>query len=408
MDLEKVGTPQGWRRQLGALWFGQLISALAFSFALPFLPLYIQALGIEDAGEAALWAGASSAAFSIVMATLGPVWGSVADRYGPRLMVGRAMFGGAFIIGGMGLARQVYDLFGLRILQGGVTGVQAALTVLVASLVPRERLAWSVGMLQMATFAGASLGPLIGGFASDQFGYRYAFLITGLLMAVSGMVVFAGVPEIPASTRTGARVGVFQGLHWAAASKPIVSMVTILFLLQFAATVVSPVLPLYIKQLADNPDRVASIAGLILGLGGLFGALSAIGAGRIADRVGHKKVVVIASLCSALLYAPQALVQTPEQLLLLRIGLGFFTGALIPSTQAIIGLATPPDRRGLAFGVAASAASLGSAAGPLLGAAVAATMGIRAVFLLTAAALLVATAFVARIPIGRDEENLTP
>src|ERR671930_1772829 len=106
---------QHWRRPLAALWFGQLISALAFSFALPFLPLYIQALGVPDAAQAGLWAGASSAAFSVVMATMGPVWGTVADRRGPRLMVGRALFGGAFIIGSMGLVRNVYQLFALRV-----------------------------------------------------------------------------------------------------------------------------------------------------------------------------------------------------------------------------------------------------------------------------------------------------
>src|SRR5919199_813576 len=154
-----VLSAQSWRRPLAALWFGQLISALAFSFALPFLPLYIQSLGVPDAAQAGLWAGASSAAFSVVMATMGPVWGTVADRRGPRLMVGRALFGGAFVIGSMGLVRNVYQLFALRVIQGGVTGVQAAITVLVSALVPREKLGWSVGMLQMATFSGASLGP---------------------------------------------------------------------------------------------------------------------------------------------------------------------------------------------------------------------------------------------------------
>jgi MFS transporter, DHA1 family, multidrug resistance protein len=394
----------GWHRHLAALWAAQLISALAFSFALPFLPLYIQSLGIADPGEAALWAGASSAAFSIVMAAFGPVWGSLADRHGPRLMVGRAMFGGAIVIGSMGLARQVYDLFALRIVQGGITGVQAAITVLVTTLVPRERMGWSVGVLQMATFAGASIGPLVGGLTADQFGYRTAFLITGLLMVLSGAVVFTNIPEIKTINRPGARVGAFQGLHWAAASPAIVSMVLILFLLQFASTVISPVLPLFIKELAADPERVASTAGMVLGLGGLFGALSAMGAGRIADRFGHRRVVIAASLGSALLYAPQALVTTTEQLLALRIGLGLFTGALIPSTLAIVGLATPPERRGLAFGVAASASSLGSAAGPLVGAAVAASLGIRAVFLVTAVALLLATAFVARTPSGTTDD----
>jgi DHA1 family multidrug resistance protein-like MFS transporter len=386
----------GWRGQLGALWLGQLISALAFSFALPFLPLYIQTLGVADPAAAGLWAGASSAAFSVVMAALGPVWGSLADRYGPRLMVGRALFGGALVIGSMGFVRTVYELFALRVIQGGITGVQAAVTVLVTGIVPRDRLAWSVGLLQVATFSGASVGPLIGGIIADRLGYRAAFVATGVLMSLSGLVIFLGVPGNAGTARGTTRVTIRRSLRWAIASPAVVSMVVILFLLQFASTVVSPVLPLFVKELSNDPESVASTVGLLFGVAGFFGAISAAGAGRVADVLGHKQVVVAAALGSALLYAPQALVTSTEQLLLLRLGVGIFSGALIPSTQAIIGIATPPERRGVAFGIAASAASLGSAAGPLLGAGIAATWGIRVVFLVTAGLLLVATLVVVK------------
>jgi DHA1 family multidrug resistance protein-like MFS transporter len=382
------------------------MSALAFSFALPFLPLYIQALGVADARRAGLWAGASSAAFSVVMATLGPVWGSVADRRGPRLMVGRALFGGALVIGAMGLVRNVYELFALRVLQGGITGVQAALTVLASAIVPRDRLGSSVGLLQMATFSGAAAGPLLGGFVADRYGYRAGFGLTGALMLLSGAIIFAAVPEVPRTARATARVGMVQGLRWAATKRAVLAMVVLLFLLQFAATVISPVLPLFIKELHGDPQRVGSMAGLVLGLGGLCGAVGAVGAGRLADAVGHRRVLLIAAAGSALLYAPQALVTTAGQLLALRLGLGLFTGALIPSTQAIIGLATPPDRRGVAFGIAASASSLGSAAGPLVGAGVAAAFGIRAVFLVTAVLLAAACLLVARaVPSAAQERS---
>ncbi len=394
MGLAPVET---WRRQLGALWVAQVVSALAFSFALPFLPLYVQELGVKDARQAGLWAGLTSASFSIVMASLGPVWGSVADQFGPRLMVGRAMFGGAAVIGAMGLARQVYDLLALRTLQGAITGVQAAITVLVIAIVPRGRLAFSVGLLQMATFGGASLGPLLGGYVADRWGYRPAFAATAVLMLLSGAIVFVGVPEAGRPVRSGTRLGLVDGMRVALRSPSIVSMVLVLLLLQFAATVVSPVLPLFIKELSVDDSHVATTTGLVQGLGGLFGAVSAVGAGRVADRLGHKAVVVAAALASAALYVPQAWVRTPEQLLALRVGLGLFNGALIPSTQAVIGLATPPERRGVAFGVATSAAPLGSAMGPLVGAAIAAGFGIRAVFWVTGGLLAAAAVYVWRV-----------
>lgn len=404
-----MGVPvrEAWRGPLASLCVAQLISALAFSFALPFLPLYVQELGVVDPAQAGLWAGATSAAFSIVMATLGPVWGSVADRFGPRLMVGRALFGGALVIGAMGLARQVYDLLALRTLQGAITGVQAAITVLVSAMVPRERLGFSVGLLQMTTFIGASAGPLLGGYLADQYGFRMAFGVTGVLMVLSGLIVFGGVPEALPAPRRGVRMGFLDGLGEAMRSRSIVSMVLVLFLFQFAATVVAPVLPLFIKQLEGDAEKVGTTTGLVLGLGGLFGALSAVGAGRLADRIGHKWVVVGASLASAALYVPQAWVGSAGELLVLRVGLGLFTGALIPSTQAVIGLGTPPARRGVAFGVAASAASLGSAVGPLVGGGIAAVWGFEAVFVTTGALLLAATVFVWRQLPGDAAQGLS-
>lgn len=394
------------------MFVAQVISAVAFSFALPFLPLYIRQLGVADDRAAGLWTGASSAGFSLIMATLGPVWGTLADRRGPRLMVGRAMFGGALVIGSMGLVANVYQLLALRLLQGAITGVQAAITVLVAALVPRRRLGWTVGLLQMATFSGATAGPLLGGLAAGRFGYRPSFVITGALMLLSGAIVFAAVPERAPALRSPARVGIVQSVRWAAASRSVLAMVVVLFLLQFAVTVVSPVLPLFVKDLtvaaaaagAGNAaggapvDDAAAATGLVLGLGGLFGAASAIAGGKLADAIGHKPVVLAAAIGSTLLYAPQAWVTSVPQLLALRVGLGLFNGALIPSTQAIIGLATPPERRGIAFGIAASAASLGSAAGPLIGAGIAAAFGIRPVFLVTAALLAFACFVIARLP----------
>src|SRR4051794_30452234 len=98
-----LGTP--WVRTVAVLWIAQVVAELAFSFALPFVPLYLQELGVEDANQAGVWAGAMSGGFALVMALMGPVWGIVADRYGRRLMIQRALFGACFVIGAMAFVR---------------------------------------------------------------------------------------------------------------------------------------------------------------------------------------------------------------------------------------------------------------------------------------------------------------
>jgi hypothetical protein len=144
---------------------------LAFSFALPFLPLYLQELGVSDPNSAGLWAGAMSAGFALVMGLMGPVWGVVADRYGRRLMIQRALFGATILIGAMAFVRSPEQLFVLRLLQGGVTGLVAAISTVVSLTVPRERLAASLGLVQTALFTATDRAAARRG-GRDLVGFR--------------------------------------------------------------------------------------------------------------------------------------------------------------------------------------------------------------------------------------------
>src|SRR5919204_7049388 len=87
-----------WRRTFVALCASQTIAMLAFSMALPFLPLYVQRLGVEDPRAAARWAGAMAAGGAVIMAVMAPVWGAIADRYGRKPMVARALIGGGAVV----------------------------------------------------------------------------------------------------------------------------------------------------------------------------------------------------------------------------------------------------------------------------------------------------------------------
>src|SRR4028118_1999 len=62
----------------------QLLGTTAFMFVVPFMPLYVQALGVEDVGHAAAWAGVINGASGATMALVAPLWGGVAGRRGRR------------------------------------------------------------------------------------------------------------------------------------------------------------------------------------------------------------------------------------------------------------------------------------------------------------------------------------
>ena len=145
-----------------------------------------------------------NAGAAVSMAVFAPIWGSLADSYGRRIMLLRAMLGGALLIGLQDGHRAPWQVLALRTLQGCVTGTVSAATVLVAATVPAEEAGYRLGLMQMAVYAGNSLGPLVGGLVSDVAGPRANFIVTSLFLLLSWLVVFAFVRGgLPPRARTG-------------------------------------------------------------------------------------------------------------------------------------------------------------------------------------------------------------
>jgi MFS family permease len=129
------------------------------------------------------------------MMHMAPIWGSLADRYGRRVMLIRATLAGSVIAFLMGLAASPQQLVLLRILQGGLCGTVAAAVTLVSTSTPDENLGTALGVMQTSQFVGQAMGPVIGGVLADAFGYRAVFPISSLLMAISLLLVVFLVRE---------------------------------------------------------------------------------------------------------------------------------------------------------------------------------------------------------------------
>ena len=370
----------------------QFITQAAFTVGLPFLPLFIQDLGVRDPQQAALWAGTSATLSGVAMAVMAPIWGRLADLHGRKAMVLRATFAGAVVVGAMGLAAGPVALLVLRFVQGLVTGTVSASNTLVAATVPPERFGTSMGFMHTAVFAGAASGPLLGGVVADAFGYRVPFAVTAVLLLLAGLLVLLGARERHVKPPAGqpGHANRTKAL-WVA----LVPVVVVVFLDQFAGSVVVPVLPLVIAELSGEQGGVATMTGLVVGAFAVSASTGALLIGRLADRYSARDVLAVAAGGAAVLAFLQGFAWSPLSLGGLRVLMGFFVGGTIPAVNAVLNSLIRPEDRGIAFGITASAASFGFAVGPLIGA-LSVGVGFRAPFFLTALLLAAQCAWVLR------------
>ena len=388
-----------WKRNLYALWIAQLLTIVGFSLRAPFLPFFLDDLGANTFASQAIWSGVINAGGALVMAVSAPVWGIIADRFGRKPMVLRAMFFGAFTIGLMSLATNPWHLLILRFFEGAFTGTVAASTTLVASTTPKRSMGFALGMMQTAVFTGASIGPLFGGLLADYIGFRPTFIAAGSMLFIGGIIVLLLVHEDFTPPKRGKDAGASNGpgLRTLLFGGAMIGMVAVMFALRTSTSAIQPIMPLYVQQLTSATGSIATLSGLTLGVAGVTSAIAAVMLGRLADRIGHKVILISSTVAVGLLYLPMAIAQSPFQLIVMNGLLGVAAGGVMPSANAIVANLTPSQRRGAVYGFLAAATSVGGFVGPLGGAGLAAAVDIRYVFVVTGLLMLLAGLWVFHI-----------
>src|SRR4028118_1600838 len=343
----------------------QLLGTTAFMFVVPFMPLYVQALGVEDVGHAAAWAGVINGASGATMALVAPLWGRLSDRMGRKLMLLRATFAAVVVVGSMAFVTGPWQLLVLRLLQGTLTGTVPAATSLVAATAPAEKAGWRLGALQTVIFVAAGVGPALGGISADSAGLRTSFFVASALLAVSATLVLFGVKEKKPVVEEKA-----EGEEEAKTRrsplpyKLLLPGLLTLLAVHVSITSASVALPGFVGTLAGAADRVASQAGWIIGTAALVASLGSLLGGRLAARFGARRVMVVSLALGGLAALPQAFAESVPQIWALRLLASLFIGCAIPVANLAIKSAAPAGRQGEAFGVASPATPLGSPPGP--------------------------------------------
>jgi DHA1 family multidrug resistance protein-like MFS transporter len=387
MAAPEVPFPPGWQRTLFLMMGIQLGMNMGFTVLSPVMPLFLPQLGVQPGAPVDLWAGVLTAVTPLVAAFASPLWGRVADRRGRKLMVLRSCFSIAVFMLLTSLVTNVWQFAGLRTLMGAFAGFNAATISLVASQVPQQRLGYSLGWLSTGQLVGTLIGPLLGGFLADATGsYRAPFVFTAGLCVLCGVLALVLVQErFTPPKGGGGKMTLIQSFAILQRAPGLLPLFVVLLLAQFGVQAVQPVVTLYVEQLmGHDAPGLATLGGLAFSVTGVADLIASPFLGRRSDVLGYRRVLLIALGGAALASVPQAFVHNYGSFVAARFALGLFVGGILPTANALVGRLAPPGDRGTVYGVTASAMFLGQSLGPLSGGAIAATLGLRWVFLVTA------------------------
>ena len=358
-----------WQRDQYVVVLTVALAQVAFDLTQPFIPLYIRELGVTDISEAAVWAGIVAGVGPLCAAIMGPFWGSLADRYGRKAMVLRAMLLIAVMQIVSAFVPNVQWLLGARVIMGLFAGFTSMAMALAIAVSPRERMAQAIGLVQAAQLAPTAVGPTIGGIVSDTFGLRANFVMTGVILLIPACLLFFLVKEggYGGSEKSSASSDTKQGSLWDLLTMPsFMAALFILFVARFTDRALPPILPLYLVELDTPEAQLATITGIVVASGAVAAAASSMVYGRRARADNTRRLLVIALGGGGIISLLLALAHGWPEVVVLRIILGLLAGGSMSLAYTMGARLAPPERSGLTLAVLASCAMMGGAVSPML------------------------------------------
>jgi predicted MFS family arabinose efflux permease len=239
--------------------------------------------------------GLLASALAVAWAFSSLVFGAVSDHVGRRRIFLPVVFAFAALSWLSGIAKSFTQLLGSRGLMGVDEG--AAFTTLTVTLeeasVP-ERRGRNVGMVvSAAALISGGLGPILVTQIAEHFGWRTAFFLSGAPMLILGLLLWKYLKEPPASISQPPLRQYFTILKY---RNVVLSCIAACGFMTWL-WVMGAFAPLYITEVTNN---TATMAGFIIGAGGIGGFVWAFLAPGWSDRLGRKPVLIGLAILSAL------------------------------------------------------------------------------------------------------------
>ncbi len=368
-------------RVMLSAWFVNGLMMMGFVVIMPFIPLYVEQLGVSEPSTIVFWSGAIFSAFGVASFFTAPFMGSLADRIGPKPVIVWGFIVSSLAFLAMGVASDLYLLVLLRFLQGLFgAGAPAATSSIIANTVPRAKMGQAFGFYQTSMTVASGAGPLVGGLVADLVGLKQAFFVSSGLMVVGLLAALIFIPGGRFAPQ-GPRPGPFQELRQIVGTRALFTVWLALVMLQVSMFFVIPIYPLFLQEL--GVVQVASTMGVLMAVSAVASTLATPASGMLADRRGHRKVLIGSLGANGLTAAATAVVASLPQLVGLQVVGAVLGSGIGPTTSSLAAEASPRHQRGGTFGVLATSRTMGVLLGPLVGGVVVQVAGLRGAFVAT-------------------------
>ena len=347
----------------------------------PILPLYFHDLGVTTPEGMSLWSGLATGITFLIVCLAAPFWGRLADRKGRKITLIRSSFGMALCNVLIAFQTTPEGVVLIRLIQGLVSGFYSASITLIASESPIERTGWALGLLASANLAGSLIGPLLGGYIADTVGIRNDFIIVGILMDLAGVLATAFIHENYVPKPNIEKLSISKLKEQIPEFSSIVALCVASFIYAICIMSLQPVISVYIKGIVpSNTENLAFIAGAVFSAMGIAQLMSSSPLGKLVDKVGPRKVLVVSLIYVGLFNIPQAYVTDVYQLALIRFLQGFGLGGMLPALNTYLSSKTPREFTGQVFSYNQSCLFFGYFLGAIGGSSLMALLGFTTLF----------------------------
>ena len=302
-----------WKNNLYSLTVAQFVVRVGHTFINPYLILFIKDdLHVGNLQSAAFWAGLSAGAIFIGQFFMSPLWGYLADKFGPKLMVLRTTLAISIFMFLTSMVDNVYELFFLRFVMGCFSGFNASAILLIAYGTPDNKLGSALGIFHTGQTAGLIIGPVIGGILAHFFGYRLSFVLASLLNTLIFLFVLFYVKESKNFNSTKEEVKLQNNqdnvkrktlrniFNVILQDKIILSMYIYIFITQISLRTIEPQIALFVDNIYHG-THLELMVSLVFTVTAFADIIFAPIVGKVSDAVGSPVVLTWCSILAGVI-----------------------------------------------------------------------------------------------------------